>query len=149
VSKIYFVKSTYTRLTHSVQPLQWEHTTTNRHSGDSTMATFSEIVAQSEKDRHKVYFLGIPCTDNKTADGRPFKGVKLVGAGKPKKVNREKQLARLREAERKERAAKMAELYDGSEVELETLLPEPKHIKKADGGLPLMISLLRRVADSE
>lgn len=113
------------------------------------MSTFSEIVADSEKDRHKVYFLGIPQTDNKTADGRPFKGVKLIGAGKPKKVSPEKQLAKLRETERKERAAKMAELYDGSEVELETLLPEPKHITKADGGLPLVISLLRRVAEAE
>lgn len=109
------------------------------------MATFSEIVAQSEKDRHKVYFLGIPQTDNKTADGRPFKGVKLIGAGKPKKVSPATELAKLREAERKERAAKMAELYDGSEVELDTLLPEPKHITRADGSLPLIISLVKRI----
>lgn len=109
------------------------------------MATFAEIVAASEKDRHKVYFLGIPQTDNKTANGKPFKGTKLIGAGKPKRVNKMRELQELRNEERRERAAKMAELYDGSEVDLCSLLPEPKHITPADGGLPLMISLLRRV----
>ena len=97
------------------------------------MATFSEIVAESEKDRHKVYFL-------QDENGKKYR------APKPKKVNKVKQLARLREAERRERAAKMAELYQGDETPLDTLLPEPKHITRADGGLPLMISLLKRVA---
>ena len=96
------------------------------------MATFSEIVAQSEKDRHKVYFL-------QDEHGKKYR------APKPAKVNPVRALARLRDDERRERAAKMAQLYQGDETPLDTLLPEPKHISKADGGLPLMISLLRRV----
>lgn len=96
------------------------------------MATFAEIVAQSEKDRHKVYFL-------QDESGNKYH------AAKPKKANKMRELQELRNEERKERAAKMAELYDGTEVDLCSLLPEPKHITPADGGLPLMISLLRRV----
>lgn len=96
------------------------------------MATFSEIVAQSEKDRHKVYFL-------QDENGKKYR------APKPKRVNKVRELQELRNEERKERAAKMAELYQGDETPLDTLLPEPKHVTPADGGLPLMISLLRRV----
>jgi hypothetical protein len=98
------------------------------------MATFAEIVAQSEKDRHKVYFLQA--------------GKNKYFAPKPVKVNPVKELARLRDDERRERAAKMAQLYQGDETPLDTLLPEPKHITQADGGLPLMVSLLRRVITS-
>lgn len=98
------------------------------------MATFSEIVAASEKDRHKVYFL-------QDEHGNKYR------ASKPKKVNKIRELQELRNEERKERAAKMAELYQGDETPLDTLLPEPKHITPADGGLPLMISLLRRVVN--
>ena len=98
------------------------------------MATFSEIVAASEKDWHKVYFL-------QDENGKKYR------APKPKRVNKQKELARLREEERKERAKEMARLYQGDETPLDTLLPEPKHITRADGGLPLMISLLRRMQE--
>ena len=97
------------------------------------MATFAEIVAQSEKDRHKVYFL-------QDENGKKYR------APKPRKVNKVKELARLREEERKARAKEMARLYQGDETPLDTLLPEPEHVRQADGGLPLIISLLRRVA---
>lgn len=96
------------------------------------MATFAEIVAQSEKDRHKVYFL-------QDENGKKYR------APKPVKENLNNKIKRLRKQEREQRAADMARLYDGSEVDICSLLDKPKHIDQADGSLPLMLCLIRRV----
>lgn len=97
------------------------------------MVTFQEIVAESEKTRHKVYMLEL--------NGKKYR------APKPKRVSPAKRLKTLREQERKLRAKQMAERYDGSEVEICSLLDKPKHITQADGGLPLMISLIRKIVN--
>lgn len=96
------------------------------------MATFAEIVAESEKTRHKVYFL-------QDENGKKYR------APKPKRVSPIEKLKRMREQERKQRAVEMARLYDGSEVDLCSLLDKPKHITQADGSLPLMLCLIRKV----
>lgn len=106
------------------------------------MATFTEIVKESELDRHEVYFL------------QEGKHKFFAPSPEQEAIAKEKTLKQLRAQEQKERAIEMAKLVHAGGipeceelgVDIAQLLEKPKHIQRADGGLPLMISLLKRIA---
>jgi len=105
------------------------------------MDTFQTIVADAAKTAHKVYHYLAPNGETYSTP-RPAK----QESGK-------KQLQRLRVAEQKERAKKLAELVHAAGIDkceefgasIAELIDPPVHISMADGSLPVMVSLLRRI----
>ena len=102
---------------------------------------FDQIIAEAAKTAHKVYSLeGI---GHITGKRHVFK------CPKPVKVNRVKELKQKQDAERRERAAKIAELVgdnmhvcENANADLTGLLDPPKHVTIADKDLPVTLALI-------
>jgi len=101
---------------------------------------FQEIVKESEATRHEVYKWQSPNGD-------------ILSAPQPKesRPSAAVELQQLRNVERSERAARLAEIVNRIGLEkceendtcIAQLIEEPKHMSMAEPGLPLTINLIR------